>query len=177
MKEAIGQVFSLEFIIVFLLLVNGYLAFNVNYTKAFRVKNEIRSIIQKNEGLTKSAVSDISTYMTKVNYYQGEDYNNWCTEKGLNVCKIGNSAFCYEVSTSDKYGTDKAGNNIAAYYTVYTFVDINIPVLNKFIPQLGGLFSVTGETALIYTKETPYEGDNLRPNGCGELADELFNEG
>ena len=40
-------------------------------------------------------------------------------------------------------------------YTVYTFVEINIPVLDKFLSQLGGIFSVTGETSLIYTAETP----------------------
>jgi len=165
MKEAMGQVFSLEFIIVFLLIINGYLAFNVNYTKAFRVKNEIRSIIQKNEGLTESAVNDIGAYMGKVNYYQGEEYNKWCTEQGHNVCKTGNGAFCYDVATSPKYGTDKDGNEIAAYYTVYSFVDINIPVLNRFIPQTAGLFAVTGETSLIYTKETPYIGDKLN-DGC-----------
>lgn len=166
MKEAIGQVFSLEFIIIFLLLLNGYLAFNVNYSKAFRVKNEIRSIIQKNEGLTESAVTDINNYMQSVNYYQGEAYNTWCNNNGHHVCRTDKGAFCYDVTTSDKYGTDKDGNEIAAYYTIYTFVDINIPVLNRFIPQTAGLFSVTGETSLIYTKETPYIGEDLRINGC-----------
>ena len=63
-----GGVFSLEFIIVFLLILNGYMAFNVNYTKAFRVKNEIRSIIQKNEGLTDSAMEQIEEYMDEVKY-------------------------------------------------------------------------------------------------------------
>lgn len=169
MKEAIGQVFSLEFIIIFLLLLNGYLAFNVNYSKAFRVKNEIRSIIQKNEGLTESAVTDIENYMNSVNYYQGEEYNNWCINNGHIVCRTDKGAFCYDIATSDKYGTDKEGRKIAAYYTVYTFVDINIPVLNRFIPQTAGLFKVMGETSLIYTKETPYLDVNEsepRPNGC-----------
>lgn len=169
MKEAMGQVFSLEFIIIFLLLLNGYLAFNVNYTKAFRVKNEIRSIIQKNEGLTKSAVNDIDAYMEKVNYYQGDGYNEWCLNKGLKVCKTSKGAFCYDVATSPKYGVDKDGNEIAAYYTIYSFVDINIPVINKFIPQTAGLFAVTGETSLIYTKETPYinGGATLRAEEFG----------
>lgn len=166
MKEAIGQVFSLEFIIIFLLLLNGYLAFNVNYSKAFRVKNEIRSIIQKNEGLTDSAVADINSYMQSVNYYQGEGYNKWCSDNHHHVCRTDKGAFCYDVTTSDKYGTDEAGNEIAAYYTIYTFVDINIPVLNRFIPQTAGLFKVMGETSLIYTKETPYIGEDLRVNGC-----------
>lgn len=163
MKEAIGQVFSLEFIIVFILVLNGYLAFNVNYTKAFRVKNEIRSIIQKNEGLTSDAMDDISEYMTKVNYTQNNGYNDWCLSKGYYVCKTDKGSFCMEVATSDKYGT-RNGKNIAAYYTVYTFVDINIPIIDKLLPFAGGLFSVTGETSLIYTKETPNDFQSLVTN-------------
>lgn len=161
MKEAIGQVFSLEFIIIFLLVVNGYLAFNVNYTKAFRVKNEIRSIIQKNEGLTKAAMDDIGDYMASVNYTQSTEFNSWCEREGLYVCKASYGSFCMDVTTSPKYGTDASGNNIGAYYTIYTFVDINIPVLNRFLPSLGGIFSVTGETSLIYTGSTAFtDGDS-----------------
>ena len=156
MKEAIGQVFSLEFIIVFVLLLSGYLAWNVNYTKAFRVKNEIRSIIQKNEGLTEDAMLDIAEYMNKVNYNQNKDFSNWCSDGGFYTCTIDGRSFCMDVRTSNKYGTDADGNNIAAYYTIYTFVDMNIPVLNKMLPFTAGLFSVTGETSLIYTKETPF---------------------
>lgn len=162
MKEAMGQVFSLEFIIVFLLILNGYLAFNVNYTKAFRVKNEIRSIIQKNEGLTTSAMNDIDNYMQKISYTQNAGFDDWCVSKGLMVCETGShKKFCMQVATSDKYGTRTVNGrkeNIAAYYTVYTFVDINIPVLNRFLPQAGGLFAVSGETSLIYTAETAFTG-------------------
>ena len=166
MKEAIGGVFSLEFIIVFLLILNGYLAFNVNYTKAFRVKNEIRSIIQKNEGLTDDAMKDISDYMTKVNYTQNSGYDDWCIQKGLYVCKTDKGSFCMEMATSDKYGT-RDGKNIAAYYTIYTFVDIHIPILERFLPAAGGLFSVTGETSLIYTKATPSDFTALiNNNNC-----------
>ena len=143
MKEAMGGVFSLEFIIVFLLILNGYMAFNVNYTKAFRVKNEIRSIIQKNEGLTDSAIEQIEEYMNKVNYTQSQG------------CTVNGRSFCMDVTSSDKYGT-RDGENIAAYYTITTFVDINIPILNRFFDQLGGLFAVSGETSLIYTKETAF---------------------
>ena len=41
MRDALGGVVNLAMIVVFLVLVCGYLAFNVNYTKAFRVKNYI----------------------------------------------------------------------------------------------------------------------------------------
>lgn len=155
MKEAMGGVFSLEFIIVFLLILNGYMAFNVNYTKAFRVKNEIRSIIQKNEGLTTSAMEQIEEYMNKVNYTQSNGFNQYCQNRGMYTCTVNGRSFCMDVTTSDKYGT-RNGENIAAYYTITTFVDINIPIINRFFDRLGGLFSVSGETSLIYTKETAF---------------------
>ena len=41
MRDAFGGLMNMVIIIVFLVLVSGYLAFNVNYTKAFRVKNKI----------------------------------------------------------------------------------------------------------------------------------------
>lgn len=160
MKEAIGGVFSLEFIIVFLLILNGYMAFNVNYTKAFRVKNEIRSIIQKNEGLTDSAMEQIEEYMDEVKYTQSQGFNQYCQNHGMYTCTTNTGrSFCMDVTTSDKYGTRKTATgeeNIAAYYTVTTFVDINIPIINKFFDRLGGLFAVSGETSLIYTKETAF---------------------
>lgn len=159
MKEAIGQAFSLEFIIVFLLILNGYMAFNVNYTKAFRVKNEIRSIIQKNEGLTEVALEDIDEYMKEVNYTQNQGFTTWCKNNDLYVCTVDGRSFCMDVATSPKYGT-RNGHNIAAYYTVYSFVDINIPIVNRFFDSMGHLFAVTGETSLIYTKETALIDDS-----------------
>ena len=159
MKEAIGQAFSLEFIIVFLLILNGYMAFNVNYTKAFRVKNEIRSIVQKNEGLTDLALDDIDAYMQKVNYTQNKGFSTWCRDNNLYVCTINGRSFCMDVTTSDKYGT-RNGHNIAAYYTIYSFVDINIPIVNRFFDKIGHLFVVSGETSLIYTKETALLDDS-----------------
>ena len=41
MRDAFGGLMNMVIIVVFLVLVSGYLAFNVNYTKAFRVKNKI----------------------------------------------------------------------------------------------------------------------------------------
>lgn len=163
MKEAIGGVFSLEFIIIFLLILNGYMAFNVNYTKAFRVKNEIRSIIQKNEGLTDIAMRDIEDYMDKVNYTQNKGFDEWCSDNDMYVCETDKGSFCMEVTTSEKYGTrfnktTGKSENIAAYYSITTFVDINIPLLNRFFDRLGGLFAVNGETSLIYTKESAFIG-------------------
>ena len=47
MRDAFGGVANLVIIVVFLVLVSGYLAFNVNYTKAFRVKIKLNPLIEQ----------------------------------------------------------------------------------------------------------------------------------
>ena len=50
MRDAYGGVVSISIVVVFLVLVSGYLAFNVNYTKAFRLKNKVISVLEEYEG-------------------------------------------------------------------------------------------------------------------------------
>ena len=50
MRDAFGGIVNLSMIVIFLVLVCGYLAFNVNYTKAFRVKNYIITTMEQYEG-------------------------------------------------------------------------------------------------------------------------------
>ena len=38
-----------------------------------------------------------------------------------------------------------------AYYTVATFVNVDLPLVNNLLPFAGNLFLVKGETALIYS--------------------------
>ena len=57
MRDAIGQVFALQVILAFVLLINGYMAYSVNYTRAFRVKNQIVNIIEQYEGPTDEAMA------------------------------------------------------------------------------------------------------------------------
>lgn len=46
MRDAIGGVVNIQIILVFIVIVSGYLAFSVNYTKAFRVKNKIITTLE-----------------------------------------------------------------------------------------------------------------------------------
>ena len=39
MRDAFGGIVNIAIIVVFMTIVSGYLAFNVSYTKAFKVKN------------------------------------------------------------------------------------------------------------------------------------------
>ena len=50
MNEGIGSTTILVVIAVFIAIVSAYLAYNVNYTKAFRMKNKIVSLYEEYNG-------------------------------------------------------------------------------------------------------------------------------
>ena len=88
MRDAIGGALTLQMILVFMVIVNCYLAFSVNYSKAFRVKNEIRSIIEKNEGLTCDAMDQINDLLVRTRYTINPNFENWCTRNGYTVAQF-----------------------------------------------------------------------------------------
>lgn len=162
MKEAISGAMTLQIIVIFMIIINCYLAFSVNYTKAFRVKNEIRSIIEKNEGLTCSAMTQINDLMLKTNYKMNDKFETWCTNNGYTVATAPAGSFCYKYQKIDVSGTSNEDNLYkGAYYTVATFVNVDIPLINNVLPFAGNLFLVKGETAQIYSS-----GNNSEISGC-----------
>ncbi|MDD6224534.1 MAG: hypothetical protein PUB18_06020 [bacterium] len=152
MREAVGGSMSLMVIALFLLIVNCYLAFSVNYTKAFRVKNEILSIIEKYEGLTVDARSRIQTYMNQTNYRVNEGFLQWCTANGYQVERNDFGSFCYKCEKVDQTGNAHPNSKYkGTYYSVATFVNIDIPMINNLLPVTGNIFRVEGETEIIYS--------------------------
>lgn len=157
MRDAISGAMTLQIIVIFLIIINCYLAFSVNYTKAFRVKNEIRSIIEKNEGLTEDAKSQINDLMLKTNYAMNPEFEKWCEDpdNGYTVVRLTAGSFCYKYNKVDVAGTSNPGSKYkGAYYTVATFVNVDLPLVNNLLPFAGNLFLVKGETALIYSSGT-----------------------
>lgn len=152
MRDAIGGAMTLQIIVIFMIIINCYLAFSVNYTKAFRVKNEIRSIIEKNEGLTDAAKEQINDLMLKNKYKMNELFETWCSNNDYEVLRLAAGSFCYKYQKVDVSGTYNDLNTYkGAYYTVATFVNIDLPLVNNLLPFAGNLFLVKGETALIYS--------------------------
>ena len=166
MKEAIGGIFSIQAIVIFLVLASGLLAFSVNYTKAFKVKNDIRRVIEEFEGLTDSASVKIDKVADKYNYHvsSSNDYVNICksmegykayrstTTEGNNV------VFCIKCDLANVEGNQEGQLRYkGAYYTVATFVTIDIPLINKVFPKAASFLKVKGETSLIYSSGTNTE--------------------
>lgn len=164
MKDAFGGLFTIQLIVIFVIIINSYLAFSVNYTKAFRVKNEIRSIIEKQEGLTCDAIEQIDDLFERVKYRPNSGFNSWCSKNGYEVQETDHGSFCWKFQKVDVTGNYE-NNQIykGGYYTIATFVNVDIPLVNKIYPFAGNLFLVKGETALIYSSGLGHDG---APRGC-----------
>lgn len=151
MRDAIGGTFSLQIILFFLVVINAYLAFSVNYTKAFRIKNNIIAIIEQQEGYTtSSALGDTDSAQTRI--FNLMKSANYTIDRNSLRCNEGytqiydtmqNTGFCLQLHKN----ADGSG-----YYSVITQVNIDIPIVNNILP-LSGIFSIKGETKSIYSNK------------------------
>ena len=134
MRDAIGQVFTLQIILAFVLLINGYMAYSVNYTRAFRVKNQIVNIIEQYEGPTKDeGMEKINDYINKKHRELGDTPNNvW--HKGIENVKWRRleeekveDAFMHEIKRKvSKDGVISINNELYEVDNVYREEDVNI---------------------------------------------------
>ncbi len=152
MRDAIGGVFSLQIILAFVLLISGYMAYSVNYTRAFRVKNKIVNIIEEQEGYTTDAEDQIAKYITDMRYTVPVQTVNSLKAKNENWNCRETKGYCILEKTAVKKEDTPDDSYALKYYEVVTFVNIDIPVLNKFLP-LSNLLQVKGETRSIYVPQ------------------------
>ena len=149
MRDAIGQVFALKVILAFVLLINGYMAYSVNYARAFRVKNQIVDIIEQYEGTDNDeAMAKIADYVDDMAYKVPQtlvnNFRSRYSSGGTVSCQDG---WCYIAHNVSVDGAD--GERKGTYYSVVTFVNIDIPVINNIL-GLGNFLRVVGETRTIY---------------------------
>mgnify|MGYP004510555243 FL=1 len=155
MRESIGGTWIVGIVIVFIVIFTGYLALSVNYSKAFKVKNGIISIIEENEGLTDKAQEQIIKYLNSTGYYVYGSCSKIDTDYVGNEEAINGVLTGYErQGTTDKYKYcvfERTVENDALnrkYYRVTVFFKFDIPLLDNAFT-----FPVTGETKAVYFAE------------------------
>ena len=144
MRDAMGGSVVLIIIVVFIVITLGYMAFNVNYTKAFRMKNKVISVYEDYKGTCESTnksfcEKELKEYAKSIGYssnnnlnckddYQ-ERYNLYCVKK-------------LEVSEqSDELINESKSKS---YYRVMTKINVDIPVIRNILDLR--FFYITGDT-------------------------------
>ena len=166
MREAIGGLGLTQIVIFFLVVFAGYISISVNSNKAYKVKNEVISIIQKNNGFDETALEQIEDYMTSVGYRSTANCNalgttGWDGYNSSGVQSNDNkSLFCIK-TMNIVYDT---GTTIcpqfpkSVYYQVKIFFGLDIPILNSVFK-----FQLTGTTRKLYYPTTM---DKSLKDGC-----------
>ncbi len=156
MKESIGVLSLTNIVIVFILLFTGYLCISLNQSKAYNVKNQIVSIIQKNNGINDQTITDIQNYMSEVGYRSTgkcdaidedessliaiDQYGQTGNNKGM-ICITRHDI--YKKLWRDEDHTRQIPKTV--YYEVKVFFALDMPVVNTVFN-----FNLKGSTRMIY---------------------------
>lgn len=161
MREAIGNSFIVNLLLVFLGVMSIIFLGSISYSKAFKVKNRIITVIEKYGEWPENTLmemnyprKEIEASLKQIGYPVAR-VNPHLTSLGLNTCvtKNGGKLIYGNNPMSDTYHyciykyTDDRG----VYYGVTTFMHFDIPLI-------GGLlqFPVYGETKSLYATGVHY---------------------
>ncbi len=147
MREAIGGSWLLGFVVLFIVLFSGYLAVSINYSKAFKVKNQIINIVEQGEGFTRTMNDPASIEASTLKTDKSTEAQIIVTLKEAGYFTT------TEFSCNDKQGDDYPGGyclkkikgNNGNYYKITTFIKFDLPMIDVSIK-----IPVSGETKTIY---------------------------
>ncbi len=171
MKEAIGGSWLYVIAITLIALFTTFVSVTTNYNRTYKIKDQIISIIESNDGVSKKALQEINEYLSGIGYsstdkcpddYEtGEKWIPFTTNDSdgpagygtnVNYCIYKHVVVCSNMSAVSKGQPVKVtrkgqGYNTfpRAYYGVVTFFRLDWPIL-RFVIRL----NLTGETSPIF---------------------------
>lgn len=137
MRDALGGTVNLVIIVMFIVIALSYMAFNVNYMKAYRMKNKIVDSYNDFDGQCDSnCIAEIQEYASEIGYHPQQVA---CPE-GYNP----NNVFTYctqEVNRS----IDGVEPVEMRYYRIATKIDFDFPIIRNILGNLN-YFWIKGDT-------------------------------
>ena len=161
MNESVGSSVTLLWIVIFIAVICGYMAYNVNYTKAFRMKNKVIDSINKygddcvNPARSNKCYSELVAYAKEIGYSPAKikscpKNSATVSSYGTSPRKVGNYLCAYKYGSGGEIGFKKSTKD-PHYYVITTWIDIDIPLVqNTFVGYK--VLSVSGSTKTIGNK-------------------------
>ena len=144
MREAIGGTWIFSIVIVFIILFSSFLAISVNYSSAFRVKNDIVGIIERNEGHNSYVEDAIEEYYGSVGYGAAAGCKPPATGM-LPVLSTTGQKYRYCIQCTQKNISGASSGMDQCHYKVTVFFKLDLPIIGNIF-----VFPVSGETKPIY---------------------------
>ncbi len=179
MKEAIGGTWLFGLTITFIALFTTFVSVTTNYSRCYKIKDEVISAIERKRGVNPDSLQVINSYMNSVGYRStgrcpsdsncwlgfSVDKNNYVTsDDNANYC-IAMHALVYDVKEVNEEGEWEStgmlngalGHPSQAYYEVAIFFKIEWPILNRFFN-----IRIDGETSIVFLNRDIAEFDSCR---------------
>lgn len=138
MRDALGGTVTLVIIVAFLVIFLSYMAFNVNYTKAYRMKNKIIATYNDYDGhCNKECDGVIKAYASEIGY-RPEVIN--CPSGYL----YDTEGFYCRKTVTIQAGVD-VEKYTSTYYKIATRIDFDFPIIRNMLGNIN-YFWVKGDT-------------------------------
>lgn len=133
MKQSIGMTYTLNFIIIFILIVFAFIMGIMSYMKAFRINSLVSNAIENHEGYNYLAKEKIDAALNSIGYRKDASGNSGCKQNrnggtlknAYGSASSQNHRYCIYESSKDKNGYIK--------YGIVTYLYIDVPVINQLI--------------------------------------------
>ena len=147
MKEAIGNTFLVTLAILFLSLIMLLLVYSLTYSKAYKAKNKIVSVIEKYDGFTDDAKAEADTHLHSMGYKisaYGATCQSLVEEDDLDSSTV---TIVHDLSAGDyDYCVYEISSTRGKYYHIVTFMHFDIPVIGGYLN-----FAIKGDSRVIYS--------------------------
>lgn len=150
MKDAIGGSLLLNLVVIFTSIVILFFVGIVAYSKAYKIKNRIIEVIERNETYNPGiAEQQLKNDLSKAGYMMASsvDINAKCGEGNLNIVSLGMNGYLYcvyEKSCAQRELDPNTNEEVCTgerTYEVVTYIHFNFPVIGDLMT-----FAVKGET-------------------------------
>ncbi|MDD3392719.1 MAG: hypothetical protein PHE54_04195 [Bacilli bacterium] len=146
MREAIGNTFVFNLIIIFVIVVSLILVGSLSYTKAFKVKNKIINAIEETKGFTSTTIENIEESLAKIGYRINKTNKACPAVSNTNCESVKISAIDTTAYESDyRYCVYSCTTDKGIYYKVTAFMYFDIPIIEETME-----FPISGETRTFY---------------------------
>lgn len=139
MRDAFGGVFMIRLFLVFIVIYVAFAAVSLNYAKAFRIKNKIIDLVEKNEIIDLNTLKSDNFRHQLNTILNNANYNKKCNKETIKAETGEVIGYCYRgIVISQESSTRLEGTTSTIIkYNIYTYADWNIGSLNKLLALSG----------------------------------------
>ena len=134
MKEGVGEAFTIQIIIIFIVISFAFIIGAINYYKAFKVNSAILLIVDKYEGYNDKSIKEIESTLNTMGYTK-KSVECPASNKGAVNQKAENSpyAYCIYYYSDDTANNDKNSKGESLYYnySVVSYISLDLPIIGN----------------------------------------------